>query len=468
MKKFLNSFLALALVANFACHKKDKNTPDPAPSTLELTGTLTTQTLDASKKYLIKGQVFVNNGVTLTIPAGTVIMGDKATKGTLVVNVGGTLNAIGTASNPIVFTSSREVGGRDKGDWGGIVLLGRANVNQVSPSIEGISPAVTYGTTNSATYNTESSGNLQYVRIEYAGIALSPNNETNSLTMGAIGSGTTIDYVQSSYGGDDSFEWFGGVVNCKHLIAFAGWDDDFDCDFGFSGNVQYAVSIRDPFSADQSASNGFEVDNDASGSVSLPKTSAVFSNVTIYGPKSDSTTSISGSYGSVAHLRRNSAVSIFNSVLAGFTKGFLLDGTSTETNYNNSTGVLSNNIIAATKVGAAQPTTVTEAGGITAGNAKTLWLATNKIDTIFTSATKVSDWAAVGLREANFYAENTTYPANPDFTQVTPTGTMMPSSSFSNAKVQGAFFTTTNFVGAFGTIDWTDMWSNFNPQTTAY
>ena len=143
-----------------------------------LQGNLTTQTLTAGQAYLLKGQTFVPSGVTLTIPAGTVIKGDKASKATLIVQPGGKLIAEGTASNPVVFTSAQPAGGRDRGDWGGIVLLGDAWVNQTAlPAIEGISPTQTYGNITSPTTNeTQNAGTLTYVRIEYAGIELTPNN----------------------------------------------------------------------------------------------------------------------------------------------------------------------------------------------------------------------------------------------------------------------------------------------------
>ena len=163
-----------------------------------LQGNLATMELTAGQTYLIKGQTFVPSGVTLTIPAGTVIKGDKASKGTLIVQPGGKLIANGTAASPVVFTSAQAAGERDRGDWGGIVMLGDAWVNQTAlPAIEGISPTQNYGNITSPTTNeTQNAGTLTYVRIEYAGIELTPNNETNSLTMGGLGNGTTIDHVQ--------------------------------------------------------------------------------------------------------------------------------------------------------------------------------------------------------------------------------------------------------------------------------
>jgi hypothetical protein len=234
------------------------------------------------------------------------------------------------------------------------------------------------------------------------------------------------------------------------------------------------LAIRDPFSADQSASNGFEVDNDGNGTTATPQTSPVFSNVTILGPKTDSNTTISGNYGSIMHLRRNSSASIFNSVFAGsFSKGLLLDGDATYANYTPGTaGLLSNNIMASTKIGTGNPTMFAQASGspvnATVANIAAYWNASNKLDTIPTSTSKVTDWPAVGIKEALFFSENTTYPSNPDLTQVTITGTQMPTASFSDSKVNNSFFTVTSFVGAFGATDWTDGWAEFNPKNKAY
>ena len=142
MKKILSLLAFVSIIAFFACEKENP-TPDPDPVAVnELTGDLTTRTLTADKKWVLKGQVFVRSGQVLTIEPGTVIFGDKATRGTLVIDKGGKIEAAGTADKPIVFTSNQPAGVRDRGDWGGLVILGRANVNQPEPSIEGITPTV--------------------------------------------------------------------------------------------------------------------------------------------------------------------------------------------------------------------------------------------------------------------------------------------------------------------------------------
>jgi hypothetical protein len=255
----------------------------------------------------------------------------------LFVTRGAKLNAIGTVSQPIVFTSKNAIGSRNRGDWGGIVLLGKGiyNVNNGENYIEGISQTVNtqFGGGLSPITN-DNSGTLKYVRIEFAGYVFSPNNELNGLTMGACGSGTTVDYVQVSYSNDDSFEWFGGSVNCKHLVALNGLDDDFDTDNGYNGIVQFALSVRDPLAADISTSECFESDNNAGGTSVAPFTSAIFTNVTAVGPTYRSTLSggspLNGLYDRAARLRRATKLKVFNSLFLDFKRGLHIDGSVSE------------------------------------------------------------------------------------------------------------------------------------------
>ena len=217
--------------------------------------------------YILKGWVYIADGAELTIEPGTVIKGDKQTKASLIVERGGKLIAQGTATEPIVFTSEEAAGSRKPGDWGGIIICGKALNNQQEQQIEG-GPRTKHGGNNDA----DNSGVLSYVRIEFAGYPFQKDKEINGLTLGSVGNGTKIDHVQVSYTNDDSFEWFGGSVNCKYLVAYHGWDDDFDTDNGFSGAVQYGLVVRDARIADTSQSNGFESDNNASGSDVSPYT----------------------------------------------------------------------------------------------------------------------------------------------------------------------------------------------------
>ena len=272
-----------------------------------------------------EGGGFINETGVLNIEAGTLIIGDKETKATLVVQRGSKIFAIGEKNNPIVMTSEQPVGLRLPGDWGGLVMCGRTVNNQgASVQLEG-GYGAWHGGDKALDDVSESSGEIRYLRIEYAGVPINPNEEINTLTMGSVGKGTKIDYVQASYGLDDAFEWFGGSVDCKYLVAYRGLDDDFDVDFGFSGTIQFGLGIRDAALADQSGSNGFEVDNNGSGTGSEPFTEATFANMTIIGPKKTRETAINTNFQHGAQLRRNSRIKINNSFFTGYPEGIYID-----------------------------------------------------------------------------------------------------------------------------------------------
>lgn len=277
---------------------------------------------------------------TLNIQPGTLIVGDKESKGTLIVQRGSKIFAEGTIDQPVVMTSEAPVGQRLPGDWGGLVVCGRVKNNQ-GPNIEleGGYGGYHGGNVELDDVN-ESSGVIKYVRIEYAGIPINPNEEVNTLTMGSVGKGTVIEHVQASYGLDDAFEWFGGSVNGKNLIAYRGLDDDFDVDFGYQGYVQFGLSIRDNSLADQSGSNGFEVDNNGQGSDAEPFTAARFANITVIGPKKTRETAINTNFQHAAQLRRNSMLRIYNSFFTGYPDGIYID----DARGNSSAHALSDNL----------------------------------------------------------------------------------------------------------------------------
>lgn len=318
-------------------------------------------TLTANKVWLLKGFVYVKNGATLTIEAGTLIRGDQSTKGSLIICRGAKINAVGTASKPIVFTSNQDPGSRGAGDWGGVILLGKAPINPtggeaaIEGGVDNAAGDGKYGGTNP----NDNSGIMQYVRIEFPGVAFQPNNEINGLTFGGVGNGTTIDHIQVTFSGDDSYEWFGGTVNIKYLIAYRGLDDDFDTDFGFSGKGQFCVGLRDSAIADVSGSNGFESDNDGQSSMNSPYTSAIFCNMTIVGPKADLTNPINSNFKRGAHIRRNTRESVYNSIIMGWPKGVLIDGKTTLANLLADSLQFQNDIIAGCPIVADTASTLT-------------------------------------------------------------------------------------------------------------
>lgn len=291
--------------------------------------------------YNLKGWVYVRPGAELTIEAGTIIKGDKGTQAALIVEPGAKIYARGTANAPIVFTSAQAAGARRPGDWGGLIICGKAKNNLGSIQIEG-GPKTKHGGDD----DNDNSGVLQYVRVEFAGYPFQPDKEINGITFGSVGKGTTIDHLQVSYSNDDSYEWFGGAVNCKYLIAYKGWDDEFDTDNGFSGQVQYCLSVRDPRIADTSQSNGFESDNNADGAIVTPFTTCQFSNVTFVGPMTKANLeagfentkdyinaqgvnpqngSVLGLFQAAMHIRRSSQLQCYNSVALGWPIGLIID-----------------------------------------------------------------------------------------------------------------------------------------------
>lgn len=269
--------------------------------------------LTADKVWKLEGIVYVKAGGVLTIEPGTKIIGDKATLGTLVVQPGARIVAGGEKDCPIVFTSAAPEGSRKPGDWGGVVLLGKAPVNLAGGvgNIEGIpvSPETTYGGDDPA----DDSGILRYVRIEFAGVQLSPNNEINSLTFGGVGSKTVVDHVEALNGLDDCFEFFGGTVNAKHLLCVYPEDDSFDWDNGYTGKLQFIASISKVESLEET--NGHEGDNDANGSTNTPTSSPTIYNETLCGMNL-SAPGPKQQYGWL--IRRSSNATIANAVVTGF------------------------------------------------------------------------------------------------------------------------------------------------------
>lgn len=292
--------------------------PVNVPATTTLTGNInTTTTLTSDKVWTLKGYVYVTDGAKLIIQPGTTIVSDVAEKGALCIERGSQIIAEGTQSKPIVFTSGRPEGQRSPGDWGGIVILGRAKTNRSSePTIEG-GIGRPYGGTN----DSDNSGVMRFVRIEYAGIAAMPNSEINALTLGGVGNGTILENIQTIYANDDAFEFFGGTVNGKNLYAFATADDDFDFDFGYTGTITNGVAKRDPQFVDSGdAGNGVECDNDGTGSAAQPYTHPKLFNMILVGPN---TSSALANHNLGLRFRRSTQFTMKNSVVWGWMKGGL-------------------------------------------------------------------------------------------------------------------------------------------------
>ena len=327
----MRSFVPLALLGLLVAGPAAAQT-DPAPGET-LTGVITGErTLDADVIYLIDGEVYVDNGATLNIPAGTILKGKRnPTAGNgeasvLVVQRGGTINATGTAADPIIFTAEFDnvvdpfdTNESQRGLWGGVIVLGNATNNRGERSIEGLTPdnpRVLFGPgAGFPVDDDDDSGVLRYVSIRHAGFTRNPNEEINGLTLGAVGRGTEISYVEVFANSDDSFEFFGGTVNAKYLAGVFGGDDDIDWDQGYTGNLQFVFSLKD-----ESGDVGRCVEGDGAASpfTATPLSNPTVSNLTCIGSGLGSDPGGSDAGGPALKLRENTQGAIYNSIFVDF------------------------------------------------------------------------------------------------------------------------------------------------------
>ena len=394
------------------------------------------RTLSADTVYTISGFVFVQPGARLEIPAGTRLEGDTdpLVQGSSLVTMRGTATkpsgqiiAEGTAANPIVFTSGLPAGQRKRGDWGGIVLSGLADLNLdgKTGSNEGVPGSYGPGGVLPAPRNDDNSGVLRYVRIEFGGTKVSPDNEINGLTLNAVGSGTTIEHVQTHMIADDGFEWFGGTVNGRYLVSSGNDDDAFDMDFGYSGKLQFLFGLQDPTLANR----GFEIDNDGSGSEKTPYTSATVMNVTLVGSGRDKANNEDNDG---LYLRKNNRLKIYNALVTNFRYALVIDGASTKRNVDNDDLVVRNSILN----GRTGPYNYKDGSAADLDAAIARWNVRTNVPEV--------------LGSVSFDAPN------PIPSAVAATGAIDPTSV-------DAYFTSASYVGAFapGGQNWASGWTSF-------
>lgn len=471
MNKILAGVLALALVTSItSCVKVnfDEGTTvePPVDSTSNIIrGIITTSRYYPKGTYILKGYVYVTEGATLTFEAGSVIKSDIAEKAALIIERGAKLIADGRANAPIIFTSGKPVGSRTAGDWGGIILLGKAPTNRPldpAPTIEG-GVGRKYGGSDP----NDDSGILRFVRIEYAGIAAEPGSEINGLTCGGVGSSTILENIQVSFGNDDAYEFFGGTVNAKNLIAFATADDDYDFDFGYTGKIQFAVACRKPDFVDAGdAGNGIESDNDASGTTATPNTRPQLSNFTFVGPNNATGTAANHNFGN--RWRRRTQFVLRNSIIMGWQKaGFSIESAGSITDYyNNNISEFRNNLVHAV----VEPYRVDSSGArvITAYGPNPLSSADRTA--MLTEAANKMKAKAEGEGSIT-YADANAIDLQSPFYSTTPNWlpkATSPALTGANFSGMNAYFTSTTYRGAFGTTNWATGWTNFDPQNTNY
>lgn len=461
MKKIIY-LLLFAFITSTGCRKievdgSSNNNPESPSENKILEGRITSnRTLKSENVYKLRGLVYVTNGAILTIEPGTKIVGESGRKGGLIITRDSKIIADGTAEKPIVFTS--EEANPQRGDWAGVVLLGNAPTNSSFNGQQGIGE-IEGGINNSdglglyglgASSNpADNSGILRYVRIEYAGYAFLPDKEINGLTFGGVGNGTIVDYVQVSNAADDSFEWFGGTVNCSHLISYKALDDDFDTDNGFSGKVQFGIVLRDSAIADISKSEAFESDNDANGSQLTPQTKAVFSNFTVVGPRANLSNIGNSLFLAAAQIRRNSSISIHNSILMGWPIGLLIDaskGYPTDNNFASGLNV-QNTIISGCNIPVQYSASVSSPTGATTSSVLE-WFNTHSFGNTIIS---LND--DLKIPQAFNYS-------NPNINPETGSAALV-GASYSNSALSG--FINVSYRGAVGQFDdWYKGWTRFN------
>jgi len=274
--------------------------------------------------------VFIPDGATLNIQAGTRVIGESGSVGTLIVLRGGRLNAIGTREQPIVFTSDQPIGTRARGDWGGIIINGRAPVNIEGGEGVGEGDTGVYGGDDP----NDNSGSLRYVRVEFAGVEFSPDNELNGIAFQGVGRGGSYEYIQVHMNRDDALEWFGGTADIKYAVASNAADDSFDWTFGWIGRAQFVAIHQRGDDAD----NGIEADNNEFNNNLLPRSNPQIYNLTMCG---DPDRNEGGESARAANLRRGTAFTIRNFLVTGFkTTGFQIEAGATVAQVENGTSHL--------------------------------------------------------------------------------------------------------------------------------
>ncbi len=273
------------------------------PSTL-LSGDISEDLiLDSEFEYTLAGGVHVLDGVTLTIPAGTVIKSDpNESVAYLLIEQGGKINAEGTATNPIVFTSGASTPAA--GDWGGVILCGKAPINNGSTATAEVGDVI-YGGSESS----DNSGTLRYVRVEYTGNAINDEKEHNGFTFNGVGSGTTLEYLQAYMGNDDGFEFFGGTVSANYLVSTGSGDDCFDWTYGWIGSGQYWIAEQ----ADGNGDRGIEADNNGDNNAASPFSNPTLSHITL--------TAYVGSESDGMKLREGTMANISDVLITNFQDG---------------------------------------------------------------------------------------------------------------------------------------------------
>jgi hypothetical protein len=414
------------------------NVPGIDKPVIVVTGQVTnSETWVNTNYYVLRGAVFVRSGGTLNIQAGTRIIGESGSVGTLIVDRGGRLMAIGTREQPIVFTSDQPIGQRGRGDWGGIIINGRAPINFESGEAAGEGDTGAYGGTDP----NDNSGVLRYVRVEFSGVEFSPDNELNGIAFQGVGRGTQVDHVQAHMSRDDAMEWFGGTVDGKYLVMSNAADDSIDWTFGWTGRLQYVTVTQRGDDAD----NGLEADNNEFNNSATPRSNPQIYNLTMCG---DPDRNEGGESPRAANIRRGTALTLRNFLITGFkTTGLQIETTNTSTTSQVDNGT--------TQIGAGVVWNILTFGGA----------AGTPLHSSVTPYTTSGRFPNVRSNVDGGLSQNCFRHENPDF-RPTSVATLAGGQLAPIQPPNDGFFDAVTFIGAVPPApgdDWTQGWTSF-PQ----
>lgn len=408
-----------------------------------------TTTWESGKTYILEGFVFVNDGQTLTIEPGAVIKGTPGSgtnAAALIVARGGKIMAQGTADNPIIFTAleddvedPNDIPVGQRGLWGGVIILGKASLNSTpgESAIEGIPTTETRGIYG-GTEDADNSGVFSYVSIRYGGSDIGSGNEINGLSMGGVGSGTTIDHVEVIYNKDDGFEWFGGTVNAKYLVsAFCG-DDAFDYDEGWRGKGQFWVVLQ----AETDGDRGGEHDGGTNPEDGTPYATPNIWNATYIGRgEAEGKRTIT--------FRDNAGGQYHNSIFVDFGKGIdielLASGEHSYSRYTSGDLALENNVF-----WNVAGNTAADIFQISVGTGVAAQDSTNAADDV-----------------ADGFGTNGNTVADPGVSIArTPDGSLnlIPSNTMTATPPADSWFEAAAYKGAFGSTNWMSGWTFLDGQ----
>lgn len=403
--------------------------------------------------YFLEGYVFVTGNSTLTIQPGTVVKGrvsSGATAAALIITRGSKIIADGTKDDPIIFTSELDqlngnLGIQDVGLWGGLIVLGNATINSrannqpagtpAQDQIEGLSVTgqevdyATFGGTNDA----DNSGILRYVSVRHGGARIGGDNEINGISLGGVGSGTVMEYVEVFANKDDSFEWFGGTVNARYLVSAFGNDDGFDVDQGYRGTLQFLFSIQTDITADR-GDKGLELDGATAPLDATPRGKVTIANGTFIGIGS------SGGANTAANIRDAVEASLINNVFVNFAKAIDIE--------DDVRGPIGNPLLPAPVISNNLWWSHVSANNTAAAlNARP----TGAID-----ASAYFSNAALDNQIANANLRSISYSAN---RQLDPRPAVGSPALTGAASVSGNGLTQVSYKGAFGTTNWAAGWT---------